>query len=125
VIVGAGAQILGNITIGENAKVGSNAVVIREIPKGATAVGNPARVILQNTENQNNDAAGQLFSAYGISTEGDDPLFMVLRELINNAAAQDDQLKFLVNELKSAGIDLEGMPMKENVDPQKLGKLVE
>ncbi|PAF46908.1 serine O-acetyltransferase [Helicobacter sp. 12S02634-8] len=45
VVVGAGAKILGNITIGENAKIGANSVVIRDVPAGATAVGIPARII--------------------------------------------------------------------------------
>src|SRR5699024_743044 len=45
VVVGAGAQILGGFTIGAGAKIGSNAVVIKPIPAGATAVGNPARII--------------------------------------------------------------------------------
>ncbi|MBT9614353.1 MAG: serine O-acetyltransferase, partial [Burkholderiales bacterium] len=39
VVIGAGAKILGPITIGENAKVGSNAVVVKDVPPGATAVG--------------------------------------------------------------------------------------
>ena len=125
VIVGAGAQILGNLTIGENAKVGSNAVVVRDIPGGATAVGNPARIILQSDQERQVDAAGRLFSAYGLSDDRDDPLIMALRELINNAAAQDAQVKYLVHALKSSGIDLEGMPSKEKVDHEKLGKLVE
>ena len=43
--IGAGAKILGNITIGENAKIGANSVVIRDVPDNATAVGIPARVI--------------------------------------------------------------------------------
>ncbi|CAM5223244.1 serine O-acetyltransferase OS=Castellaniella defragrans OX=75697 GN=HNR28_002532 PE=3 SV=1 [Castellaniella defragrans] len=47
VVVGAGAQILGGFTVGAHARVGSNAVVIKPVPEGATAVGNPARVILR------------------------------------------------------------------------------
>jgi len=47
VVVGAGAQILGGFTVGAHARVGSNAVVIKPVPPGATAVGNPARVILR------------------------------------------------------------------------------
>ena len=43
--VGAGAKVLGPITIGEHARLGANAVVIRDVPAGATAVGNPARVL--------------------------------------------------------------------------------
>lgn len=44
-VLGAGAKILGNITIGENAKVGANSVVIREVPDNSTAVGIPAHII--------------------------------------------------------------------------------
>jgi len=49
IVVGAGAQILGGFTIGKGAKIGSNAVVIKPIPAGATAVGNPARIIVKKT----------------------------------------------------------------------------
>ncbi len=45
VFVGAGAKVLGNIEIGNNAKIGANAVVLTDVPDGATAVGVPAKVI--------------------------------------------------------------------------------
>lgn len=45
VFVGAGAKILGNIEIGNNAKIGANAVVLHDVPENATAVGVPARVV--------------------------------------------------------------------------------
>lgn len=45
VVVGAGAKILGPILVGDRAKVGSNAVVLKDVPANATAVGIPARVI--------------------------------------------------------------------------------
>lgn len=48
VVVGAGAQILGGFTVGAHARIGSNAVVIKPVPAGATAVGNPARIILRD-----------------------------------------------------------------------------
>jgi len=44
VIVGAGAKVLGNITIGANSKIGANSVVIHDVPPNSTAVGVPARV---------------------------------------------------------------------------------
>lgn len=52
VVVGAGAQILGGFTVGENARVGSNAVVVKPVPAGATAVGNPARIILPSQQSE-------------------------------------------------------------------------
>lgn len=45
VTIGAGAKIIGDVTIGDYAKVGANAVVVKDVPDGATAVGNPARII--------------------------------------------------------------------------------
>lgn len=48
--IGAGAKILGNIHIGDHARIGANAVVLIDVPAGATAVGNPARIILARLE---------------------------------------------------------------------------
>lgn len=50
VVVGAGAQILGGFTVGSNARIGSNAVVVKPVPENATAVGNPARIITKSTQ---------------------------------------------------------------------------
>ncbi|HAW62550.1 MAG TPA: serine O-acetyltransferase, partial [Pseudomonas sp.] len=52
VIVGAGAKILGPFTVGAGAKIGSNAVVTREVPPGATAVGIPGRIIVKSSDEQ-------------------------------------------------------------------------
>ncbi len=48
--IGAGARVLGDVTIGDGAMIGANAVVISDIPAGATAVGIPARVVRKSTE---------------------------------------------------------------------------
>lgn len=45
VVIGAGAKVLGNITIGANSKIGANSVVVREVPDNSTAIGIPAHVI--------------------------------------------------------------------------------
>ena len=45
VVIGAGAKILGNISIGSNSKIGANSVVINDVPEGATVVGIPGRVV--------------------------------------------------------------------------------
>jgi serine O-acetyltransferase len=54
VFIGAGARILGGITIGDNVQIGANAVVLKDVPSGATAVGVPAR-ILANADNKERD----------------------------------------------------------------------
>lgn len=51
VVIGAGAKILGPIKIGDGAKIGANAVVLKEVPSKATAVGIPARIIMTRPEN--------------------------------------------------------------------------
>lgn len=50
VIISAGVKVLGPIVIGENSKIGANAVVLHDIPKNATAVGIPAKVVRLNGE---------------------------------------------------------------------------
>ncbi|MFT6590673.1 MAG: serine O-acetyltransferase [Rhodoferax sp.] len=95
VVVGAGAQVLGGFTVGDGAKVGSNAVVTKPVPAGATAVGNPARIILAAQDVKREETASKMgFSAYGI-TQNDDPLSQAMRGLIDNAASQEHQIAML------------------------------
>ena len=49
-VIGAGAKVLGNITVGKNAKVGANAVVLVDVPENAVAVGIPAKIIKDKTQ---------------------------------------------------------------------------
>ncbi len=101
VIVGANAQVLGGFTVGDGARVGSNAVVTKPVPAGATAVGNPARIIVakqtlmdEKQAEREAVAARMGFSAYGV-TEGDDPLSQALRGLIDNTAGHEHQITML------------------------------
>ena len=92
VIVGAGAKVLGGFTVGDGAKVGSNAVVVKPVPAGATAVGNPARIILADEAARREAAAARMgFSAYGV-TENDDPVSQALRGLIDGTAGHEHQI---------------------------------
>ena len=95
VIVGANAQVLGSFTVGDGARIGSGAVVLREVPPGATAVGNPARVHEAQAQSQREAAAARMgFSAYGV-TQGDDPLAQAMKGLIDNAASHEQQIALL------------------------------
>jgi len=95
VVVGAGAKVLGGFMVGDGAKIGSNAVVTKPVPAGATAVGNPARIIIAEADARREAAASRMgFSAYGI-TQNDDPLSLALRGLIDNAATQEHQIALL------------------------------
>jgi serine O-acetyltransferase len=95
VVVSAGAKVLGGFEVGDNAKIGSNAVVIKPVPAGATAVGIPARIIPSKTgESADVSGATPKFNAYGITQE-DDPVSQALRGLIDNAASQEHQIALL------------------------------
>jgi serine O-acetyltransferase len=125
VIIGAGAKVLGAFTVGEGAKVGSNAVVVKEVPPGATAVGNPARIIEKEILSSREDAAARMFAAYGLTPNGDDPLSKAMHGLIDNAASQELQLAKIIEALKAAGIQCETVPELDKFNPEQLNKLVE
>lgn len=95
VVVSAGAKVLGGFEVGDGAKIGSNAVVIKPVPAGATAVGIPARII-PSKAGESADVTEQApkFTAYGITQE-DDPLSQAMRGLIDNASSQEHQIALL------------------------------
>lgn len=97
VVIGAGAKVLGPITIGKNAKIGSNAVVVKDVPENATAVGIPARIL----EEEKAKAAAQIakFSAYAIGDDDDDPLAKALQGLLEHVSKQDADLQTLKKQL--------------------------
>ncbi len=124
-IIGAGAQVLGGFTVGEGAKVGSNAVVVKEVPAGATAIGNPARIIQKDIHDEKEAAAARMFAAYGVTPNGDDPLSKALHGLIDNAAAQEQRISRIVTLLAAAGITCETLPKCDEFDSDQLNKLIE
>jgi serine O-acetyltransferase len=95
VIVGANSQVLGGFVVGDGARIGSSAVVVKPVPAGATAVGNPARIIQADSDALREAVAARMgFSSYGL-TQGDDPLSQAMKGLIDNAAGHDQQIALL------------------------------
>jgi serine O-acetyltransferase len=96
VVVGAGAKILGPITIGTNARVGSNSVVVRDVPADATVVGIPGRVVAAKDEksHKRHAMAEKLgFDAYG-QHHGQlpDPVTQALDRILDHLHQVDDRL---------------------------------
>ena len=88
VIVGAGAKVLGGITVGDGARVGANAVVVAEVPAGTTVVGIPARPVVRRS-----DRKRPTFDAYGTPTDCVlDPLLREVETLRADLAAVEGQL---------------------------------
>ncbi|MBX3685889.1 MAG: serine O-acetyltransferase [Rhodocyclaceae bacterium] len=127
VVIGAGAQVLGGFEVGDGAKVGSNAVVVKPVPAGATAVGNPARVLDSTQNDARAQKAEQMgFSAYGVTRDNDDPLAKALHGLLDHAVDTDRRMEALLARLAAAGIRIDEMPADDaNFDPQKLGRMVD
>ena len=109
VVVGAGAKVLGGFEVGDGAKIGSNAVVIKPVPAGATAVGNPARIVDAGKDESPDvkaDApARQAFTAYGVTRDLDDPLVKALHGMIDHAAETDRRLRVLQRQLPAESAD--------------------
>jgi serine O-acetyltransferase len=84
VIVGSGAQVLGPIRVGNGARIGAAAVVLKEVPDGATMVGNPARQVGRRTVS---DESPPAFEPYGVSGEIPDPVARALNALLDEVSA--------------------------------------
>jgi serine O-acetyltransferase len=134
VIVSAGAKVLGGFTVGDGARVGSNAVLLQAVPAGATAVGIPARIVVKSADAQREEHAARMgFSAYGV-TQGDDPVALAMKGLIDNASGHEHQIALLwqaieklssrSRELPSADCVPEDAHTIENFDAEGLNRLV-
>jgi len=129
VVVSAGAKVLGGFLVGDGAKIGSNAVVIKPVPAGATAVGIPARII-PSKAGVSADVSGTepKFNAYGITQE-DDPISQALKGLIDNASGQEHQIALLWKAIEQLSaqqtVQLPGDAARsERFEADKLNQLV-
>ena len=105
VVVGAGAKILGPFTVADDARIGSNAVVLDPVPAGATVVGVPGRIVrcrdhnpdcLELAKEGKNQVKQQAFDAYAVAGETDDPIesaVEVLQGQVAELRAELDKLK--------------------------------
>jgi len=118
VVVGAGAKILGPITIGDGARIGSNAVVVRDVPPGATAIGIPARII-EAQEKQDGR-----FAAYAVVKDLNDPMAKALHELIGHSAEIDRRIEHILAELQRLGLRIDEK-QAQPLDASSLNKMVD
>lgn len=113
-VVGAGAKVLGPITIGENAKVGSNSVVVKDIPDGATAVGIPGRIIISKqresnaTVNPQRDKIAQKygFDAYAVAPDNPDPVANAMGVMLEHMHQMDTKVEEMCKVIQSLGGDV-------------------
>src|SRR5919205_1303245 len=84
VIVGSGAQVLGPFRVGDGARIGAATVVLKEVPDGATMVGNPAHQVGRRSATED---APPVFEPYGVSGEIPDPIARPLAALLDEVSA--------------------------------------
>jgi serine O-acetyltransferase len=127
VVIGAGAKVLGPILIGDRAKIGSNAVVVRDVPPGATAVGIPARIVTEDDQLRRESQASKLgFSAYAIAADMNDPMVQAIHQLLDHAAVTEERFDKLVAQLQRGGHDCsDAKATAERFDPEQINKMLE
>ena len=127
VVVGAGAKILGPISIGDGAKVGSNAVVVKDVPAGATAIGIPARIIDPTQAEMRESKAQKMgFSAYAISADMNDPVVKAIHGLLDHTVVMDQRIELIMAQLKKMGVEAESPAQaKDEFDAGYLNKIVD
>lgn len=126
VVVGAGAKILGPITIGENGKVGSNSVVVKDVPDNATAVGIPGRIVnskkTQENKSQREQTAKKFgFDAYAVSEDNPDPVSKAIGRLLDHVHLMDSKVTDLCREVNRMG----GEVCQEALPELRVGEFVE
>lgn len=100
VIIGAGAKVLGPITLGDESRVGSNAVVVKDVPAGATVVGIPGHIVTSKKTGAAGDKEAQReamakkigFDAYGASKDMPDPIQNALDSMLDHMHKVDKEL---------------------------------
>ncbi len=121
VVVGAGAKVLGPITIGEGARIGSNAVVIKDVPAGATVVGVPGHVIEPRRQTPGHERRKAIadkigFAAYGTPKDMPDPVANAIDCILDHLHAVDDRMEVMCGRLRSLGVELDEPELPELAD---------
>lgn len=105
VVIGAGAKILGPIEVGENARVGSNSVVLKAVPDGATVVGIPGHIVGAKDKKVTEIANKMGFDAYGTTVDSPDPVAYSINHMLEHIQAMDKQMCAMKQAMKQAGIE--------------------
>lgn len=120
VVVGAGAKILGPITIGAGSRVGSNAVVTKNVSAGATMVGVPARqaVAHDKARDQQREAVAQRigFDAYGATQDMADPIANAINAILDHIHLTDSRLEDMCTTIRQLGGTVPEAP-ESGLDP--------
>jgi serine O-acetyltransferase len=113
-VIGAGAKVLGPFKVHDGARIGSNAVVVKEVSAGTTVVGIPGRPVNNRSESQKRREAiaeKMGFDAYGATEDMPDPVANSINRMLDHIDLMDQRLECLCAELKRLGGNLETDPL--------------
>lgn len=133
VIVGAGAKVLGPITVNEGGRVGSNAVVNKDVPPNTTVVGIPGREVkVYDESNQATQeiAAKMGFDAYGAAKDAPDPVANAMHKMLEHIQASDERLEQMCKAIGALGQklpeadlpELSGCDLDGSLDDEKVNQ---
>lgn len=109
VVVGAGAKVLGPIEIGDHARIGSNAVVVKSVPEEATVVGVPGRLIMPKggaeSAHRKKMAAKLGFDAYGATSDAPDPVAHAINCMLDHLHVVDRKMEQMCQVMRQMGIE--------------------
>jgi serine O-acetyltransferase len=140
VVVGAGAKVLGPINVGSGVRIGSNAVITRDVPDDGTVVGVPGRLVRKQdavdkkAEEKRHATAEKLgFDAYGATREAPDPVASAINRMLDHIHVMDEKMQMMCAALKHLGaeVDVSNLPdlgpceihsveKAEDVEPEKI-----
>lgn len=109
VVIGAGAKVLGPIEISDGVRIGSNAVVLKDVPAGVTVVGVPGRLVtgvVEVDEKRQAIARKMGFDAYGSTRDMPDPVATAINGMLDHIHAMDERLEDLCKSLKGLGAEI-------------------
>jgi serine O-acetyltransferase len=111
VIIGSGAQVLGPLNVGNGARIGANAVVLQDVPQGATMVGIPAKIVMGRDKSLEDE-----FCAYGTPIEGlPDPVARSFESLRNHLNVLGERVVELETKLTNKNAEIENEKEKKAV----------
>ncbi|HID46488.1 MAG TPA: serine O-acetyltransferase [Chromatiaceae bacterium] len=117
VVVGAGAKVLGPIDIGDGARIGSNAVVVKSVPSDATVVGIPGRLVerraRRDTAHREKLAQKMGFDAYGATEDAPDPVANAINCMLDHVHVLENKVSRMCEVLKSMGYTDEEVNLPE------------
>ena len=121
VVIGAGAKVLGPIHIGDNSRIGSNAVVLNSVAAGSTVVGVPGRLVaaVRPDESAVPDAKRQAiakkmgFDAYGATSDMPDPVATAVNGILDHIHVMDKRMEEMCKGLKELGAEVGDLDLPE------------